>query len=72
MRRLIVFFIFATMCTWQLSIARADQTVTVTATNADISEDLDLKTEEVDDGNRGDVYSENQNYYGFLHYCFSL
>ncbi len=44
MRRLIVFFIFATMCTWQLSIARADQTVTVTATNADISEDLDLKT----------------------------
>lgn len=32
------------MCIGQLSIVRADQTVTVTATNADISEDLDLKT----------------------------
>ena len=44
MRRLIVFFILATIGIGQLSIARADQTVTVTATNADISEDLDLKT----------------------------
>lgn len=44
MRRLIVLFILATIGIGQLSIARADQTVTVTATNADISEDLDLKT----------------------------
>ena len=44
MRRLIVFFILATIGIGQVSIARADQTVTGTATNADISEDLDLKT----------------------------
>ena len=44
MRRLFLFFILSVMCTWPLSIARADQTVTVTATNSDISQDLDLKT----------------------------
>ena len=44
MRRLFLFFILSTISIGQLSIARADQTVTVTATNADISEDLDLKT----------------------------
>jgi len=44
MRRFIVFFMMATICAWPLSMAKADQTVTVTATNADISEDLDLKT----------------------------
>ena len=44
MRRFIVFFMMATICAWPLSMAKADQTVTVTATNADISENLDLKT----------------------------
>ena len=44
MKRVFLFIFLMTMCIGQLSIVRADQTVTVTATNADISEDLDLKT----------------------------
>ena len=44
MRRLFLFFILSTIGMWSLSILRADQTVTVTATNSDISQDLDLKT----------------------------
>ena len=44
MKRVYLFIFLMTMCIGQLSIVRADQTVTVTATNADISEDLDLKT----------------------------
>lgn len=43
MKRVFLFIFLMTMCIGQLSIVRADQTVTVTATNADISEDLDLK-----------------------------
>jgi hypothetical protein len=44
MRRLFLFVILSTIGMWSLSILRADQTVTVTATNSDISQDLDLKT----------------------------
>ena len=44
MKRVFLFIFLMTMCIGQLSIVRADQTVIVTATNADISEDLDLKT----------------------------
>ena len=44
MKRVFLFIFLMTICIGQLSIVRADQTVTVTATNADISEDLDLKT----------------------------
>lgn len=44
MRRLFLFFILSTIGMWSLSFLRADQTVTVTATNSDISQDLDLKT----------------------------
>lgn len=44
MKRVFLFIFLMTMCIGQLSIVRADQTVTVTATNADISEELDLKT----------------------------
>ena len=44
MRRLFLFFILSTIGMWSLSFLRADQTVTITATNSDISQDLDLKT----------------------------